>query len=400
MVPTEHTFVKRMIIATIVLAVIMTVWGLLWLYAEKTRYSDIAKPRYTLEGVVIDEATFLQNEKTIIQVNDLIIGGRFAEAATIITKVLTDEKEKQTLTAAQLDYARRNLLSKYRATGNPNDSLDAVRELKKTVLDERMPIARRAESLSTLANSICWFGRSPEVLAAIFDEPPFDGYWHGDPTLANRDLLLLSYEKYTPTAKTASSLAYWYADQVILSDLISVKTKKLDKQTHITYVAEAKRYIAESEVLAAQEAKTSSKYTDSTRYIGYLYRRAFAIGALASVGELEKTDYQEAYALFHSEAARRTTAVSLQYTPFAHVLEARFEKNFGAPDSVVVGHLKAALAAIDSDPNPQSNEIVDFIRDKALDIEGRYSWHAIHQMRKELKEFDVFVETVELARRS
>ncbi len=377
-------------IAALLLLLVLTFFG--FQYIKKS--SSLGAR--ALDGTSIDDAAFSQNRETLARATEVFNDGNFSEAASMFTDVLDNGGGDSTLTSQQIDQARRGLLSKYRATGNPADSILAVQELKKTILDERMSLRDRAESLTTLANSLCWFGRSEDVVAAIFNEEPFSAYWHGDPTLANRDLLLLSYEKYTPTAKTAAALAYWYADQVILNDLVA---KKLDAQVRTEYVAEAKRYIAESKDLSDAEAGRSKKYTRSVRYIGYLYRRAFAIGALAAVGQLPRSDYREAYALFHTEADRSGTIVALQYTPFAHVLEARFEKIFGASDAVVNAHLTSALRLIDSDPNPQSNEIVDFIRDKALDAEGRYSWHAIQQMRAQLKEFDVFVETVEQAGR-
>lgn len=354
-----------------------------------------------LDGSVVSAETYVKNESLLAHVAKLINTGRHKDAAAALVDVFDEEEVRDSLTAQQIYRARRDLLSKYRATGDPLDSLEAVRELKKTVLDERVPMSTRAESLTTLANSLCWFARSDGVIDAIFGEPPFDAYWQGDPTLANRDLLLLSYEEYEPTAKTAAALAYWYADQVILNDL--VKTR-LDPQTRAEFVTEAKRYIAESALLSDSEREKSvqrgGNYGRSARYIGYLYRRAFAIAALAAVGELPKDDYIKAYELFHSEADRSGSIVALQYTPFAYVLEAQFEKIFGASQDMVNAHLIAALRAIDSDPNPQSNEIVDFIRDKALDAEGRYSWHAIQNMRRQLPEFDAFVAAVEEAGRS
>jgi len=386
-----NTTAKKILITCLLVVVIIIVVGAVLTYFKKDR----SVPQTTHKGEVLDTVTYSKNQNTLDKAGTLMTSGDFAEAAKIFTEVINENNVNQTLTSEQLYTARRSLLAKYRATGVPRDSLAAVEEIKKTVFDESMPMIKRAESLSTLANSVCWFGRDPEVLAAIFNEPEFKAAWKGDPTLANRDLLLLSYEKYTPTAKTASSLAYWYADQVVLNDLIK---KELDTETRTKYVSEAKRYIKEANELSLKEYELSKqKYKLSARYLGYLYRNAFAIGALASVGELTKNDYQAAYALFHAEAEKSTSAVALQYTPFAYVLEAQFEKNFGGSSTIITSNLKKALIAIDSDPNPQSNEITDFIRDKALDIEGRYSWHAIQQMRKEFKEFGIFVETVELA---
>jgi hypothetical protein len=78
-------------------------------------------------------------------------------------------------------------------------------------------------------------------------------------------------------------------------------------------------------------------------------------------------------------------------------MQAQYDTLLGKEAEEVTAYLNKALLIIESDPYPQSNEITDFIRDKAGDEDGRYSWHAIHNMAELSPEFNKFVVDVEEA---
>lgn len=389
---------KQLVSLTVVLAVILGIAaGFVYLFPPSGLGSAVDSEfgnRFTKSGRAISEEEFLQKQSSLDAATEFAKTGDYAESAEIFEEIARGEGSDEQYTSGQISEARRSTIFKYRITGDPADSLESIKDLQANILDENVRDKHRARSLNTLATAHCWFARDPKVIEAIYGEEPFSLYWKGDPTLAVRDMLLWSHEGIYPTPKAAASLAYWYADQVLKNDYVK---EELDAQTRENYIAEAKRYIAEADEFAERDKSIDEKYIDRQRYVGYLYRRAFAVGGLAAIGEVSEQDYEDAYALFWRESDRQNSHNGSGFRPFALILQAKFSQLLGQDDEIAREYLEEAVAQIEADPVPQANEVVDFIADKVYDADGRFSWHAIHSLRGVSEVYDQFVTDVELA---
>lgn len=390
------------IIATILVAFFCTYYYIAYVqnnleYTQDDHlYGSLDAIRFNRDGEVIDTDTYTENQLKLKDATKEVHAGDYVQATESIKSALSQPDLEQTHTLSQIAQYRRLLLSEYRITGDPLDATNAVRELKKNILDPQMSAEQKAMSINTLATGPCWFARDEDIIREIYSGEPFSKYWKGDVNQAVHDMLLWSYVDTYPTPKAAASLAYWYTDQVLLNDFVK---KTLTKEKRAQYIAEAVRYIREADTLSAAESRKDPRYKNTQRFVGYLYRRAFAVGGLAVIGEATKEEYQGAFDLFFAESERQNYADSGQYIPFAHMLVARFSQELGESPAVVQKHLTQAIEYVINDKNPQSNEISDFIRDKAFDVEGRFSWHAIHQLRKSSPEWDAFVTAIEDSRK-
>ena len=347
--------------------------------------------RLSKNGTLLTAEEIEATNKLIERGMELGSEAKYDASADIFEEIARSEDAEDVYTATQIAQARRSTVFRYRVTGDPADSLAAIEDLKKTILDEDMPAKQKARSLNTLATAHCWFARDEGVIEAIYGEEPFSFYWGGDPTQAVRNMLLWSYEDLYPTPKAAASLAYWYVDQVLKNDFVE---EEFNNETRDLYILEAKRYIKEADELAIRDEQKWPGYIDSQRYIGYLYRRAFAIGGLAAIGELDEQEYDDAYELFFTESDRQDNHNGSGYRPFAHILQARFSQILGRDESEVQGLLELAVTEIEADPVPQANEVVDYIADKVYDADGRFSWYAIHSLRDASEVYDQFVAEV------
>jgi len=384
---------KQLVSLTVVLALILTAVAVFVYFTQPVEEVEIDAPKtnFSKSGKPIPLHAFNENEAVVREAMNLAKTGSYDDAATIFEEIVNSD---DSYTATQISEARRSTIFRYRVTGEPEDSLQAVRDLKQNILDDDTSDRHRARSLNTLATAHCWFARDEKVIEEIYGEEPFSKQWKGDPTIAVRDMLLWSYNDIYPTPKAAASLAYWYVDQVLKHDNIKAE---LDDQTREEYIQEAKKYIASADELAERDKAESSKYITRQRYVGYLYRRAFAIGGLASMGEMDIKAYENAYDLFFKESNRQNNHNGSGFKPFAYVLQATFSQLMGQDDLIAQEFLRKAIAEVEADPVPQANELVDFIADKSFDADGRFSWHAIHSVRAVSPEFDAFVSDIELA---
>lgn len=389
---------KFVSLTIVLIAILLTVAGFVYFFSPSAFTTDGDEPTsenfnryFSKSGQPISQTQFNQNEAVVKGATELAKTGEYNKAATIFEEVV---KSEGTYTATQISAARRSTIFRYRVTGEPIDSLQSIRDLKKNILDVEVAPRHQARSLNTLATAHCWFARDEKVINEIYGEAPFSEHWSGDPTLAVRNMLLWSFNDIYETPKAAASLAYWYMDQVLKNDNVK---KEFDDKTRGEYIEEAKKYIVAADRLAERDKEQSSKYVDRQRYIGYLYRRAFAVGGLASVGEVEVSDYEDAFDLFFKESNRQDNHNGSGFRPFAYVLQAKFSQLIGQDVAIAQEFLKKALAEVEADPVPQANELVDFIADKSFDADGRFSWHAIHSVRSVSPEFDTFVSDIELA---
>lgn len=394
---------KKTLVLFFVLLLILAIAGAFIYFFAPQRGSDLSRensydrgewPPVAKNGEPLDMEEFRRSQDVVSTALDLAQNAQYAESSAIFEEIARGENTDGKYTSEQVSTARRSTIFKYRITGDPADSLQSIEDLKTNILDPEVKDKHKARSLNTLATAHCWFARDPKVIEAIYGEEPFSKYWNGDPTQAVRDMLLWSYDGIYKTPKAAASLAYWHIDQILKSDYI---TPELEAVTRNLYIQEAKRYIKEADELAQRDLAENPDYLDRQRYVGYLYRRAFAIGGLAVLGEIPVSQYEDAFELLFKESDRQDNHNGSGFRPFAYILQAQFSQLLKQDDAIAQAFLSKAVAEIDADPLPQSNEVIDFIADKVYDKDGRFSWHAIQNMRAVSEEFDTFVTDVEIA---
>lgn len=333
-------------------------------------------------------------EVSIENSQKLISEKKYASAYVQLEKVLENEEFMEGLATNESYDLRKNTILKYRGSGEPDDSLVFIDNLIQNVKDKNLDINKRAESLTSIANCFHWLCRNDKVVMHIFSDELFKEYYNkGDLALANRDLLLLSYNSYSKTPKTASSLAYWYADELALNKFIrsSLSGREINE-----YVGFVRQYIKEGDDITKKMILEDKSYYSSHSNVGYLYRKFFSLGVLYSIGKATEREYQRSLLEVLEVFPKSKSAVVDDYAPFVFLLKAQFAINVknSTPQQISLD-LAKALGAIKNNKNPQSESITAFIRDKANDTTGRYSWHVIKDMQKIDSEWNEYVRQTE-----
>jgi hypothetical protein len=178
--------------------------------------------------------------------------------------------------------------TKFRITGDINDLLVNIREVKKIAIDPSLPTTTRATAITQLAYAYSSTGRNPAVLGEIYKDPPFDQYYVADdPALSALNLAEWSYAMQ-PSPRAAIYAAQYYAGEYF--------PNPPKKQIEIDYVNKAEDYLKKAEAASLLEMEESPGYGSSDRYVSFRVRRAITIGRLAILkGEPYKSEYRREF---------------------------------------------------------------------------------------------------------
>lgn len=282
---------------------------------------------------------------------------------------------------------------KYKITGNIEDLLQGIRELKKTALDHNVHFGLRAVSVNTLANIYYGSaGRHPLVFEEIFKGEKFSQYRaEGDAFLSTRNLYEWSYGMY-PISNTALMIARWYAIE-------SFENKALTGEEIEEYTEETERLLYEAKMLADQEQSVGASM-ESRLYASYVYWTAFTRAALVKLsGELYTETYRDDYEQLILFLEASTNGEVAQYIPYAHWLYANMLVMIDNDIEEAKKHLNAVISAVELDPRYDANEFVVFVRNtpsKNTDLikENNFFSEMILEMTKIDESFGAFISSI------
>lgn len=197
--------------------------------------------------------------------------GAYAKAVEVTQSVLSDPNasvEQKALAVSSYVGAR------YRVSGNVNDLLLDIQDLKQIVLNPVVTAKTRADSLAWLAGMYNNFGRNPMLFTETFKGDPFASYLvEGNPDLSARRLFEWSYS-INPSSYAAINIAWWYAAQAGFNP-------KLDTATRDSNTSLAAEYLRLADTLSNQETINNPNFVNNARYQTFRSYRSLVVDALA-----------------------------------------------------------------------------------------------------------------------
>lgn len=271
--------------------------------------------------------------------------GDFAQAVANRDSIETDSSKTEEEKAMAVFNA---LGAEYKVTGEISAVLKDIQDMKTIILNERLTPVLRAETLDVLAKEYAITGRNPAVFAEIYKDAPFSNYLAaGDPELSSRRLAEWSYQ-IMPSSNAAILVANWYTTQLL-------QKADLPKDTVDTYVANATDYLKKADAASVEEASNAKTYSESRRYMYYLFYRAVVIGQLSNYSAEFKGQYRDAFEKFlvfaQEQSSVKTNVVAAEFALFAHLAYAQQLSRDGDTAAAVVqlDTLAAELDAISKD---------------------------------------------------
>jgi hypothetical protein len=199
----------------------------------------------------------------------------------------------------------------YRMTADVRVLIPKIQALKKTVLDPAVEARTRADNLNAVMNFYEYSGEDPTVLKEIFAGNTYSSYWdEKSVALSFRNLAMWSMD-INPTPRAAIQVATQNALYILESGLTTAKMAP--------YIQEAETYMVKADTLAANLLATVPKFKNTTRYIDYLFWKAFVLGTLAHVkGGDYKTQYIPAYETVLATIPTQKNVFAEPYTQIAN----------------------------------------------------------------------------------
>lgn len=301
----------------------------------------------------------VQEERSSEVVVTNVRSGDYESASDAYNKIVANEAanpEQRALavwSAAEINY---------KLSGDIQDAVDGIRELKETVLDTRVSPRVRAGSLRTMVGIYYGSaGRHPAVFEEMFRGEPFNQYLvPGDGYLSTRKLHEWAYSIY-PTSNVAIKLAQWFVIEPFENDELTVE--EID-----SYLAEAQRYLNEAAALEELELELEGpRLTESRRYASNQYWVTFIQTALALHEDDGSYDYAQAYEDLFTFLRNSPNGEVAQYLPYAHWLYANFLVKFDGDVAAAQEQLAQTISLVENDPRPEANEFASFVRNTPVE---------------------------------
>ncbi len=228
-------------------------------------------------------------EHNIAMPTKLIEAQRVGDYVTVLAELdairndPTKTTEEKAIATFSADGARFHL------TGNIDDRLQDIRDIKAAITDPTVPEKTKAYALNVLAASFNDMGRDAAVFTEVFKDAPFNAYLTpGDPELSFRRLFEWSYEMF-PTYWSAIRISKWYAEQYVYNPNQPIETTK-------AYAERAVEFLNKADALIASESRRDPEFLSSARYIEYRHWRAVNVGRLSrQIGEPYTSQYRQGF---------------------------------------------------------------------------------------------------------
>ncbi len=274
----------------------------------------------------------------------------------------------------------------FRDTGNIEDYIDNLEDMKAAVRDDRVSPLVKVTLLNMIASSYCRSGRTSEVFNRIYSGPLFEDFLvPKNPDLSSNHLYEYGY-KLHPTSKAAVRIARWYSEEALYK-------WKNERALATQHLETAEKLLQEADVLNAEEETRFDGLENSTQDVSYWLWRAYDRGILARLKPVPyAAEYKEAYRIFFERAAQTVHVGSKQQIPFAHVFYARALQKIDNDEAAAKAELIKAVQHAKNDPNPKASEFTIFIRNEY----PRTSPISVmlHELADISPEFKAFAESV------
>ncbi len=298
-----------------------------------------------------------------------------------IMKDPTKNTEEKALAVVNATYAR------FHVTGDVNDLIQDVRNLKLVILDKTVSIRTRSNAIVLLETMYNASGKSPLIFSELYKDAPFNTYLvPGDPDLSAINLGEWSYS-LRPASVSAIYTAQLYALQYFVHPNQSASTTA-------SYAAHAEEYLKDADVAVQKEAAATPSFSTTSRYLTYRVWRAITIGALAvEKGEPYTTQYKKEYEDFFtyalaSQLQQAKDEVLFGRWQFARVL-AIFKES--AAEKVQLDLLAKGVNALSSS---DGSAFVSFLRNEHAFRPTETAWTTIQDMTKVSPDFKTAVNQI------
>ena len=252
--------------------------------------------------------------------------------------------------------------AEYRISGDLNQRIEDIVEMKKYILDPAVSVETRVNLLNMLAAQYPISGGDARIFEETFKDAPFSDFKatseanvDRNARLSSRNLFEWSYSTM-PTAFAAISIARWYSEQYSFD-------RSLDEEKKKSYAALAAEYLKKAEDAAAAESERfGNAYLDSTAHLTYRHWRAVTIGRLrAQIGEPYKSMYIQEYEdlfVFQKGQNNKLAAEYLLYSRMFFASQLRGD----AKIDYAKQQLDTLAAEMNAVTNPDVNVFFSFLR--------------------------------------
>ncbi len=262
--------------------------------------------------------------------------------------------------------------ARFHLSGDVDDRLTDIQEIKKVVLNENISLQSRVNALNVLAASYGDSGRDPVVFAELYKDEPFRQYFvEKDPELSARKLYEWSYSM-KPTAVAAARISKWYAEQYVFNP------KQTAQQT-AEYAALAVDWLNKADAASLAETRYDPTYAGGSRYIEYRHWKAVNIGRISRqipepYGSMWRTAYNDYIDLLKSSDVALAKE-NIFYARFTYALRLMVDKDT-AGAKVQFDELANMLNALS---NPDTVAYVRFLRNTYENQPDGSNWVQIRQ---------------------
>jgi len=293
---------------------------------------------------------------TVSSVEQSMASGNYESASRLLKEMTQDDTvDPEQRARAVLNAAE----AEYKMTGEIEDAVSGIRELKKSVLDNSTSPKVRAESLISMAGIYYGSaGRHPLVFEEIFEGEPFSQYRvEGEGYKSIHQLQEWAYEMH-PTANSALKLAQWYVVEPFQNDSLTEEEVR-------EYVAEARRYLNESRVLEQEQLANGELETSGRRYVSNRYWTAFIRAGVTYLAEdpseLDYPDYRNNYDELIVFLDNYENPQVRAYIPYTHWLYANWLVMFDNDTEAARDQLARVNGFMRSVPQPENTEFGKFV---------------------------------------
>jgi len=308
------------------------------------------------------------------------------ENALAIFRAIKDDPR-----ASSEEKARSALLAlgaEYRISGDQTTLVSDVRSLKQMIVDESVPVEVRARLISALAAQYSVSGNDDAVFAEIFADAPFNQHLVAGETDRSIKNLYEWSHMVAPTSYAAINIARWHSRPAVPSEGRAWWTMSEASAT------ETQRYIAEADLLAAEEVANEPWHIEGSQYFWYRYWRAVVTGRLADkLDEPYSSQYRSEYDEFIAFAVAHKAALAKEALPFA-----RFEYAIRLLQDTDADGARRQLGLLAQDmrglPFPDANPFILFVRNAHASAPDGNAWQPTAALTRVSSEFKTAVEGV------
>lgn len=261
--------------------------------------------------------------------------------------------------------------AQFHLSGNINDVLQSVQDLKQVILDQTVSLQTRVAALNTLAATYSDVGSNQSVFTEIFKGTPFSSYLApGNPTLSVRNLYEWSYS-LLPTPEAAVHLAKLYSDP----------HPQVSASTTQALTAKAEDYLDKANTAALQRGQTDPTYLNSAQYyVEYQFWRAVTIGRLARENIAPyTTEYRSEFGQYINFAQ---TSQDLQGKENLYYARYYYAETLSVDNDTADAKQQLDLLAqeLNALPNPNVTSFVLFLRSNYKNQKTALNWTVIQNL--------------------